>query len=176
MADLGLEAAARVGVARHAELAGFRARIRTVGLQASLPAAIESACYRILEEALTNVDRHAGASAVDVVLRRSRAWLELVVADDGCGFDVGRAMVAGASGATSGLWGMRARILALGGELDIRSRPGAGTRIRARFPVPRRPAAVRLPPTDEPAVPRRSAAIGGSASEPRPLVATGGGR
>lgn len=176
LADLGLEAAARAGVARHAGLAGFRGRVRTVGLEAGLPPAIETVCYRILEEALTNVDRHAGASRVDVVVRRSRTWLELVVTDDGRGFDLARAMAAGATGASSGLWGMRARVLAMGGELDIRTRPGAGTRVRARLPIPRRPSAVRFPPAEAPPAPRGSGAVMESVAEPRPLVATGGRR
>jgi anti-sigma regulatory factor (Ser/Thr protein kinase) len=136
LTDLGLETAARTGLARHAALAGFRARIRVAGLAEALPEALETACYRVLEEALTNVDRHAAARSVEVVLRRRSRWLELVVADDGRGFDVVAASLAGASGTSSGLWGMRARVMALGGELAIRSAPGAGTRIRARFPLP----------------------------------------
>lgn len=135
VADLDLETAARSAVARHAALGGFRSRVRIGTLPTPLPAVIAATCHRVLEEALTNVDRHADARLVEVCLRRAGRWLELVIADDGRGFDVVQATLAGSSGASSGLWGMRTQVVALGGELDIRSRPGAGVRIRARLPL-----------------------------------------
>jgi signal transduction histidine kinase len=91
------------------------------------------ALYRIVQEALTNVHKYARAHCVRVALRRLRGRVELVVEDDGTGFDV-RAVGCG----HHGLEGMRHRMLAVGGALQVRSAPGAGTTIRAVLPVPAR--------------------------------------
>jgi len=88
--------------------------------------------YRILQEALTNVARHAGATKVVVELKRDESALELLVQDDGVGFEVGRALDA-VSGL--GLRGMRERVTLLGGSIQIESLPGRGTVLHARVPV-----------------------------------------
>jgi signal transduction histidine kinase len=88
--------------------------------------------YRILQEALTNVARHAQARVVSVVLKHESIGFELVIQDDGVGFDP-TAAVSEASGL--GLHGMRERVALLGGSVQIESRPGHGTTIRARIPA-----------------------------------------
>ena len=88
--------------------------------------------YRILQETLTNVARHAGARKIEVELTRDEAALELLVRDDGVGFDVSRAHE-DASGL--GLHGMRERVTLLGGSIRIESKLGEGTLVRARIPV-----------------------------------------
>jgi signal transduction histidine kinase len=93
------------------------------------------ALYRIAQEALTNLHKYAGATLVRVALRRVRGRIELSVEDDGRGFDAG----AVGSG-RHGLAGMRHRMLAVGGTLELRSTPGAGTTIRASVPAPSRAA------------------------------------
>jgi signal transduction histidine kinase len=90
--------------------------------------------YRLLQEALTNCSRHAGAARIDVSLTGAAAGTELVVADDGHGMD------AAASRSGFGLAGMRERVELMGGELAIDSAPGRGFRLRARLPrAQRRP-------------------------------------
>ena len=90
---------------------------------------VEVALLRVVQEALTNVARHAGARSVVVELGYPGAQVRLAVRDDGAGFDPS-AVPAG-----FGLEGMRERLAALGGELTVSSAPSAGTTVRARVPV-----------------------------------------
>jgi signal transduction histidine kinase len=99
-----------------------------------LPPATETALYRIAQEALTNVARHAGASQVEVELARDPGWIKLSVRDDGRGFDTEKAEPL-AGGGGFGLGSIRERTLMLGGELAVRTRPGSGTAIEVRMPV-----------------------------------------
>jgi signal transduction histidine kinase len=98
-----------------------------------LPPALETTCYRVVQEALTNVTRHARAGHIEVRLARDEDSLEIEIGDDGVGFDVQRA----ATGQRHGLVGMRERVELIGGRLDIDTRPGGGTHIRAVLPLRR---------------------------------------
>jgi signal transduction histidine kinase len=100
-----------------------------------LDAAIEIACFRVAQEALTNVARHARARQVWLDLHLLGPRLELRVRDDGIGFDVGAARGQAVSGASLGLLGMQERVSLLGGRCEVQSRPGAGTEVAAGFPV-----------------------------------------
>jgi PAS domain S-box-containing protein len=93
------------------------------------------ACFRIVQEALTNVVRHARAKHVWIELGQSEGLLELMVRDDGEGFDVPRMLERAASGGNLGLIGMRERVEILGGQLEVNSQPGHGTRIRVLLPL-----------------------------------------
>ena len=95
-------------------------------LDARLPAPVEAAAYYVVAEALTNAARYAHASCVNVNVSRANGRAVVEVADDG----VGGADLRGGSG----LRGLRDRVEALGGELDLESREGAGTTLRARLP------------------------------------------
>ena len=149
--DLGLVAALKRHAAETAEALAIPVRVRTRGLGSRrLPRAVETALYRIAQEALTNVARHAVATSVDLVLSRADHTARLVVRDDGRGFDP----LARARGARShhalGLQGIRERAAALGGAATIDSAPGRGTSVAVAVPLPaarsaprRRPRAVR---------------------------------
>ena len=91
---------------------------------------METALYRIVQEAFTNVLKHADASRVSVKLSRGDGTVALVVHDDGKGFDQ-----AGIRDGSLGLTGMRERVALLGGRLTIESSEGAGTLLRAEVPV-----------------------------------------
>jgi signal transduction histidine kinase len=95
-----------------------------------LPAETETCAYRVLQEALANVAQHAQAGHVEVALTREAGWLRLVVADDGVGFDPQDVEERG----SLGFVGMSERADAVGGWLQIESRPGGGTRITLQIP------------------------------------------
>ncbi|HWQ23174.1 MAG TPA: GAF domain-containing protein [Gaiellaceae bacterium] len=95
-----------------------------------LPGEIETTLYRIVQEALTNIVRHAQATRVSVVLRRAAGAVTAVVEDDGAGFDPA------AQHAGLGLVGMRERAALAGGRLTIEAAPGRGTTIVAEVPLP----------------------------------------
>lgn len=100
-----------------------------------LPPEVEITLYRILQEALTNVARHARARSVRVTLRRRAAAVELTVADDGIGCRV-EPVRSPRRPAGLGLHGMRERASMLGGEVTVASQPGGGTTVTARIPLP----------------------------------------
>jgi PAS domain S-box-containing protein len=130
--DLGLAAALRWYADRFARGAGFDMRV-SIDPFPPLPPELETACFRVAQEALTNVARHAQAHRVGLDLKALPEGIELSVRDDGIGFDVAAAREHAISGASMGLLGMQERVLLVGGELDISSPPGGGTWLRARF-------------------------------------------
>jgi signal transduction histidine kinase len=97
-----------------------------------LPSLVETTLYRVLQEALTNVARHAGAHAVRIALRRDGTALTLSVRDDGAGFDPAAVRPGGRRGL--GLHGMHERVALLDGVLDIVSAPGQGTTVSVTVP------------------------------------------
>jgi two-component system NarL family sensor kinase len=121
-----VEEAARAAAAR----TGSRARFRFVGEHQPLPAAVEAGLYRVAQEALANVERHAGARTLWVKLLATPQRVELVVKDDGRGFDPDQV-----SQGRYGLLGMQERVRLLGGELSLASAPGQGTQVYARVPL-----------------------------------------
>jgi signal transduction histidine kinase len=131
--DKGLVAAARRHVSEFAKSVGVVVDLRVVGsVPRRLPPLVQSTVYRILQEALTNVARHAQARLVGVVLKHDHGVLELVIRDNGVGFDAA-AVLHDARGL--GLHGMQERVALLGGTVRIESRPGHGTIIRVRIPT-----------------------------------------
>ncbi|MBE0546706.1 MAG: PAS domain S-box protein [Rubrivivax sp.] len=132
--DLGLAVALRSLVARTAETAGWAAHVDENLSGERLVADLELACYRVAQEALTNVMRHADAANVWITLRRSEQALFLAVRDDGRGFDPKSARPALES-PRLGLLGMEERVRNAGGGLEIVTRRGQGTEVRASFPL-----------------------------------------
>ena len=133
--DLGLVPALRWYLDNQAQRAGFAARLASDPLETRLPAHIETVCFRVAQEAITNVVRHAQAARVHVELRRSNGELQLTVRDEGVGFDARAAQVLAARGASLGLLGMQERVQLLGGTIEFIAAPGRGTRIRLHFPA-----------------------------------------
>ena len=132
--DLGLVAAVRWYLSRQGRLVGYRTSFATDSIPLGLDDEVESACFRALQEALTNVARHARATRVSVELRQSSDEIVLVVEDDGVGFNVLRSRRRAGRRPTLGLTGMSERVCTIGGSIEITSAPGRGTRICARFP------------------------------------------
>jgi signal transduction histidine kinase len=95
---------------------------------------IETTAFRMAQEALTNVVRHAQASHVWVGVWHTAHELELVIRDDGIGFDVPAARERAVRGESLGLLGMQERVELAGGVLEITSTPGRGTEVRAHLP------------------------------------------
>ena len=127
--DVGLAAAVTRQVQELAQLHGVAVDVRIEGLDADpLPPLLQTTVYRVVQEALTNVARHAGAGSVSVRLVRDQGTVDLCVQDDGTGFEPG-------DGGRLGLRGMRERAALLGGSVEVESQPGAGTTITAHFPV-----------------------------------------
>lgn len=138
--DLGLVAALRWYAARQARLAGFSLHLQADPALGRLPPMLATACFRIAQEALTNIARHAQARQVWVELGWGKGRLQLSIRDDGRGFDARTAQDRASRGASLGLLGMRERVLIAGGQLSIDSTPGDGTRIQADFPLAALPA------------------------------------
>jgi signal transduction histidine kinase len=133
--DLGLVPALRWYVDRQAQRAGFTIVFTADSLEARLSPELEIACFRLAQEALTNVARHARAKRVLVELHKRDTELELTIRDDGVGFDVQSALERALRGASLGLLGMDERVSLVGGQMRIESVPMQGTEIHARFPL-----------------------------------------
>jgi len=109
---------------------------QTLGLDSErLPAPIETAVYRIVQEALTNIAKYAGPCHVSVLLEKRADQLSVIVEDTGCGFDVESVLSHAAPDRRLGLYGMRERAALLGGTVTIESQPGNGTTVYVRIPA-----------------------------------------
>jgi len=133
--DLGLGAALRWYVERATTRADLLACLNVDALGSRFSSEVETACFRIAQESLTNVVRHASARTVSVTLAHKENCLKLMVQDDGVGFDVHEALDRKGTKTSLGLQGMRERASALGGIVEIKSNPGTGTEIEAIFPL-----------------------------------------
>jgi PAS domain S-box-containing protein len=134
--ELGLVAALEHHAAEYGQARGITVHLETRGLDGQrLPAPVEAALYRIVQEALTNAAEHGHAKTVSLVLGRHAGGVQVIVADDGCGFDVETTLRQPEAGAHLGLHGMRERAALLGGSVTIESTPGEGTTIYARVPA-----------------------------------------
>ena len=127
--DLGLRSALLALAARLEDAGGLSVEVRIAPDLPGLTPEVELVLYRVAQESLTNVLRHADARHADVGLRCASDAVVLEVADDGRGFDVD----SGPAG--EGLRGMRERALFVGGTVTVSSQPGAGTRVRLSVPL-----------------------------------------
>jgi signal transduction histidine kinase len=134
--DLGLVPAMQRCVRTFQSQHGLAIDFQTVGpAEVRLPPAVETALFRIVQEALTNVVQHANAQRVSLLLETRAEAVTVIVEDDGRGFDVDPLMRGPANKGWLGLYGMRERAELLGGTLTVESAPGAGTTVYARMPL-----------------------------------------
>ncbi|MDX6636858.1 MAG: hypothetical protein QOJ01_369, partial [Solirubrobacterales bacterium] len=126
--DFGLVPALERLAQTFVDQTGLKLEIEAQLGQGRLASEVETALYRMVQEALTNIATHARARSVSILLRRAKGAITAVIEDDGRGFD------AGAAGDGTGLDGMRERLALIGGTLKIESRLGGGTTLVAVVP------------------------------------------
>ena len=134
--DFGLDMALRRYASEWSEQNGVAVDFHSQGMETHrLPTELETTLYRITQEALTNVLRHAKAQRVSVLLERRPDHVLLIVEDDGQGFDAQAALKAPGAHGRLGLLGMHERVILANGTIEIESAPGAGTTVFVRIPL-----------------------------------------
>ncbi len=131
--DLGLPAALEWLTQGFQTRSGVQVRLQVSGLRARIAPDVETAAFRIIQESLTNIVRHADANQASVDIRHLAGSLDIEVADDGCGFDP--AAVDGMGTSHFGLLGMSERAGIVGGSFHLISSPGTGTRVQVSLPA-----------------------------------------
>jgi two-component system, NarL family, sensor kinase len=137
--QLGLAAVLRDASQEFARRTGVPVKLACVQLAARLPAATELTLYRIVQEALNNVEKHARARHVTVCLEQQDDFVQLAIKDDGLGFDLDQPLAKRQGKGGLGLLSMRERVTYVGGALKVKSVRRAGTEIEVR--IPRSPSA-----------------------------------
>lgn len=133
--DLGLVSALRHYTQDLSQRSGTKILFEVRGLKGRLPAQVETALFRIVQEALTNVTRHAAARTAWVRLEQDETALTVSIEDDGQGFNPDEMVPSRTGGKGLGLLGMQERATLLGGVLHIDSQIGQGTRVSVRLPL-----------------------------------------
>jgi signal transduction histidine kinase len=129
--DLGLAAALKWQLQEFESRTGIRCRHRGLRLDIGVPAELSLAAFRIFQEILTNVIRHANATALDVLVQTDRDWFALRVSDNGKGFDPKSL----SPSRSLGLLGMRERATMFGGTIEWSRRRKEGTTVTVRLPL-----------------------------------------
>lgn len=133
--DLGLDEALRTHAQHWSSEAGVDIDLHSHGLRAArLPPVVETTVYRVVQETLTNIRKHAGATRVGLIVERRKDELRVIVEDDGCGFD--STSVVSGRGQHLGLRGMAERARLVAGQFEIESVPGRGTTAYLTIPIP----------------------------------------
>ncbi len=133
--DLGLLPALRWYVKEYQQKCSIEVEFAAQGFKQRLPAEMETALYRIVQESLTNTARHANAHKVLITMKEDVDAVYVTIIDDGSGFDVGTLLKTPDQERGLGLAGMNERAVLLDGSLTIHSNPGQGTTIRVRIPL-----------------------------------------
>lgn len=134
--DLGLAAALRLLIEEWSATSGISADLHTGGLgHRRLPATIETTVYRVVQEALTNVHKHARGTSVSLIVERRDGEVLVIIEDNGRGFNAEAVANLPGGGRKLGLRGMEERATLAGGRLDIETAPDAGTTIYLHIPL-----------------------------------------
>ncbi|GAI57364.1 unnamed protein product, partial [marine sediment metagenome] len=133
--DLGLLATMRWLVGELKERSGIEGDLRVLGIERRLPPETEFTLFRIVQEALRNIERHAEASKVEVQIEFGEGKTRISVSDDGKGFELPETLGELSRAGKLGLIGMEERVRLLGGSLGLESEPGKGTTVVIEAPV-----------------------------------------
>ncbi|MCL5986888.1 MAG: sensor histidine kinase [Actinobacteria bacterium] len=134
--DLGLVAAVQKHIREYSRELDIQMSLRTIGMDKKrLPPDIETALYRIVQEALSNVVKHAGAKRVEILLEHRGSSVVAKIKDDGKGFDVDKVMNPNKEERRLGIFGMYERASLMGGVLTLKSRPAHGTTVFIEIPL-----------------------------------------
>lgn len=135
--DIGLAAALERYFSDASKLNAIQSKLDLDGLQQlRLPRAVETALYRIVQEATTNAIRHGAATEIRLTVRLDPQHVELTIQDNGSGFDTRSVLKRQTGTGSLGLWSIRERVALLSGTVQINSHPGAGTVVVVRIPLP----------------------------------------
>lgn len=134
--DLGLLPALRWYIKEYQKKCSIEVEFHAIGFKERLPAEMETALYRIVQESLTNTARHANAHKVSITLKEDTEAVYATIADDGRGFDYETLVKTGGQERSIGLAGMQERAVLLDGVLTIHSTPNQGTKVEVCIPLP----------------------------------------
>ena len=132
--DFGLIPTLRWYIQNFSNRLNIYSRFEAIGFEEKLPPQIETAFYRIIQEALNNIAKHAGADRIEISLERRDSMIGAAITDNGKGFDLERVLHPESPERGFGIIGMQERVSLLGGQIDIQSRPGFGTHIHIEVP------------------------------------------
>ena len=132
--DLGLISALRVYVDRYEERTNIVLTLSCPDHLKRFDPKIEATLYRVIQEGLTNVAKHSGAKSARVEIKKTESTLELIISDDGKGFDQPRDGESGLWSSGLGIINMKERVSGLGGKFSLESETGEGTTIRIEVP------------------------------------------
>jgi two-component system sensor histidine kinase UhpB len=135
--ELGLIPTLRWYIQNFSNRLNIDSQFQVIGFEEKLPPQIETAFYRIVQEALNNISKHAGANRVEIFFEHRDSTICASITDNGRGFDLGRVCHPESPGRGFGIMGMQERVSLLGGKIDIQSSPGRGTRIHIKVPYPK---------------------------------------
>jgi two-component system sensor histidine kinase UhpB len=130
--DFGLIPALKWYIDNFSKRTNIKVNLKTKGFEIRLSSEIETTLYRILQEALTNVAKHAQADEVSILLSQENSFLSLSVRDNGIGFDAQKMTF---TKDRLGLFSMKERVELLNGEFEIRSRANRGTKLSVKIPL-----------------------------------------
>jgi two-component system sensor histidine kinase UhpB len=133
--DLGLLPTLRWYIENYGKRWNIKTHYEATGFRGKLNPELETALYRVIQEALNNVAKHASADDVHIHLSCTDFAVMLTVTDNGIGFDPRKVLGSNIQKREVGIKGMQERVFSLGGRIDIRSRPGGGTRITIEIPL-----------------------------------------
>ncbi|MDI6764147.1 MAG: sensor histidine kinase [Thermodesulfobacteriota bacterium] len=135
--DLGLIPTLRWYIQNFSNRMNIHSHFEAIGFDEKLPTQIETAFYRITQEALSNVAKHAGADHIEISLEKRDSTLYASIIDNGEGFDLDKVLHPESPERGFGIIGMQERVSLLGGHIDIQSKPGLGTHIHIEVPYPK---------------------------------------